>query len=43
VYILFSEKRSRYDVGQTADIDKRLKKHNTAGVSSTRNEEPEGN
>ncbi|MBT8180357.1 MAG: GIY-YIG nuclease family protein, partial [Eudoraea sp.] len=24
VYVLFSEKRSRYYVGQTADINKRL-------------------
>ena len=36
VYVLFSEKRSRYYVGQTADIDKRLKRHNTSGVPSTK-------
>ena len=36
VYILFSEKSSRYYVGQTADIEKRLKKHNLGSVSSTK-------
>ena len=36
VYILFSEKRSRYYVGQTADINKRLKRHNEGFVPSTR-------
>jgi putative endonuclease len=36
VYILFSEKRSRYYVGQTADIEKRLKRHNRGIVPSTR-------
>ena len=36
VYILFSEKRSRYYVGQTTDIDKRLKRHNRGIVPSTR-------
>ena len=36
VYILFSEKRYRYYVGQTADINKRLKRHNEGFVPSTR-------
>jgi len=36
VYILFSETRSRYYVGQTTDIEKRLKRHNGGIVPSTR-------
>ena len=36
VYILYSEKRSRYYVGQTSDINKRLKRHNQGLVSSTK-------
>jgi putative endonuclease len=36
VDILFSEKSSRYYVGQTADIDKRLKRHNQGLVRSTK-------
>ena len=36
VYILYSEKRSKYYVGQTADIDKRLKRHNQGTVPSTK-------
>ena len=36
VYILFSEQRSRYYVGQTADIDKRLERHNQGKVPSTK-------
>ena len=36
VYILYSEKRSRYYVGQTANIDKRLKRHNMGLVPSTK-------
>ncbi len=36
VYILLSEKSSRYYVGQTADIGKRLKKHNNCRVPSTK-------
>ena len=36
VYILFSETRSRYYVGQTTDIDKRLKRHNRGIVPSTK-------
>ena len=36
VYILFSEQRSRYYVGQTADIDNRLKRHNQGKVPSTK-------
>ena len=36
VYILFSEKRSRYYIGQTIDIEKRLKRHNQGSVPSTK-------
>ena len=36
VYILYSETRSRYYVGQTADIDKRLKRHHLGRVPSTK-------
>ena len=36
VYILFSKRRSRYYVGQTTDIEKRLKRHNQGGVPSTK-------
>ena len=36
VYILFSEKSSRYYVGQTADINKRLERHNSCRVPSTK-------
>ena len=36
VYILYSEKRSRYYVGQTTDIVKRLKRHNLGFVPSTK-------
>lgn len=36
VYILFSEKSSRYYVGQTSDIIERLKRHNSGRVISTK-------
>lgn len=36
VYILFSEKSSKYYVGQTADIEDRLKRHNSGRVNSTK-------
>ena len=36
VYILYSEARSGYYVGQTTDIEKRLKRHNSGKVISTR-------
>ncbi|MGB5428539.1 GIY-YIG nuclease family protein [Eudoraea sp.] len=36
VYILFSKTRSKYYVGQTTDIDKRLKRHNGGIVPSTK-------
>ena len=36
VYILFSEQRSRYYVGQTANITERLKRHNQGRVPSTK-------
>ena len=42
VYILYSEKRSRYYVGQTADIDQRLKRHNQGLVPSTKSGSPWG-
>ena len=37
VYILFSEKSSTYYVGQTADIEKRVQRHNQGYVRSTKN------
>ena len=40
VYIVYSEKRSRYYVGQTTDIDKRLKRHNLGIVPSTKSGTP---
>ncbi len=40
VYILYSEKRSRYYVGQTTDIVKRLKRHNLGVVPSTKGGTP---
>ncbi|HEY9184811.1 MAG TPA: GIY-YIG nuclease family protein [Salegentibacter sp.] len=40
VYILFSEKPSRYYVGQTANIEDRLKRHNAGRVISTKNGMP---
>lgn len=36
VYILFSDKISRYYVGQTSDIEDRLKRHNSGRVNSTK-------
>ncbi len=36
VYILFSNKSSRYYIGQTTNIDERLKKHNQGNVQSTK-------
>ena len=40
VYILYSQKSSRYYVGQTTDIKKRLKRHNNSGVPSTKSGVP---
>ncbi|NNC70500.1 MAG: GIY-YIG nuclease family protein [Flavobacteriaceae bacterium] len=40
VYILYSEVRSRYYVGQTANIIERLKKHNQGKVPSTKGGAP---
>ena len=40
VYILYSEKSSRYYVGQTTDIEKRLKRHNLGIVPSTKHGVP---
>ncbi len=40
VYILYSEVSSRYYVGQTADIKKRLKRHNSKKVRSTKSGVP---
>ena len=40
VYILFSKISSRYYVGQTADIKKRLKRHNQGFVPSTKGSIP---
>ena len=36
VYILYSQKRSRYYIGQTLSIEKRLEKHNNGFVTSTK-------
>ena len=36
VYILYSEKRSRYYVGQSTDVGKRLERHNQGIVPSTK-------
>lgn len=36
VYILYSQKRSRYYVGQTNNIKKRLERHNNGFVPSTK-------
>ncbi|TBN03653.1 GIY-YIG nuclease family protein [Hyunsoonleella flava] len=40
VYILFSEKRSRYYVGQTQNIKLRLERHNQGVVPSTKQGAP---
>ena len=40
VYILFSQKRSKYYVGQTSNIDKRYKRHNIGNVPSTKSGVP---
>ncbi|QYH39290.1 GIY-YIG nuclease family protein [Algoriphagus sp. NBT04N3] len=36
VYILFSERLGKYYVGQTSDLDKRLKRHNSGRERFTR-------
>ena len=36
VYILYSNTSSRYDVGQTSDINQRLERHNQGKVKSTK-------
>jgi putative endonuclease len=40
VYILFSQKRSKYYVGQTSNIEKRYKRHNNGNVPSTKSGVP---
>ena len=35
-YILYSNRRDRYYIGYTSDIENRLKKHNSGGTKSTR-------
>ncbi len=40
VYILYSQKRSRYYVGQTQNITKRLERHNKGLVKSTKSGVP---
>jgi len=42
VYILFSQIRKRYYVGQTKDLEKRIKRHNTGLVLSTKGGKPWG-
>ena len=40
VYILFSEKSSKYYVGQTADMNERLKRHNEGRSKCTKSGAP---
>ena len=40
VYILYSNTSSRYYVGQTTDINKRLERHNLGKVPSTKSAVP---
>ncbi|AUP78335.1 GIY-YIG nuclease family protein [Flavivirga eckloniae] len=40
VYILYSQKRSRYYVGQTNNIKKRIERHNKDLVPSTKGGSP---
>jgi len=40
VYILYSEKRLRYYVGQTHNIEERFKRQNNGFVPSTKVESP---
>ncbi len=40
VYILYSKKRLRYYVGQTADIKTRFERHNNGFVPSTKSGKP---
>jgi putative endonuclease len=39
-YIIFSETRSRYYVGQTSNVNKRLKRHNKGIIASTKGGAP---
>ncbi len=40
VYILYSQKRSRYYIGETSNIEKRLERHNKGLVKSTKSGAP---
>jgi putative endonuclease len=40
VYILYSRSLSKYYIGQTGDIDKRLRRHNQGYVPSTKHGKP---
>ena len=40
VYILQSIKNQRYYIGHTSNLDKRLLRHNSGGVKSTKNNRP---
>ncbi|HCM82097.1 MAG: hypothetical protein UW37_C0008G0024 [Candidatus Gottesmanbacteria bacterium GW2011_GWA2_44_17] len=40
VYILRSLKNNRFYIGSTINVDKRIQKHNTGFVQSTRNSHP---
>ncbi|NQT27258.1 GIY-YIG nuclease family protein [candidate division KSB1 bacterium] len=40
VYVLKSEKDGQFYTGYTKDIQKRLNKHNSGAVSSTKNRKP---
>jgi len=39
-YILFSKTRSRYYIGQTSNVNKRLERHNKGIIPSTKGEAP---
>ncbi|MDQ7799329.1 MAG: GIY-YIG nuclease family protein [Candidatus Edwardsbacteria bacterium] len=40
VYILLSIKDSKFYIGNTSDIEKRLAKHNAGGVDATKHRRP---
>ena len=40
VYILYSEKDSKFYTGSTNDLKRRLHEHNSGSVKSTRNRKP---
>ncbi|OGG36783.1 hypothetical protein A2110_01085 [Candidatus Jorgensenbacteria bacterium GWA1_54_12] len=40
LYVLKDERQTRHYIGITDDVDKRLRKHNTGGVKSTKPYKP---